>query len=149
MIAADPGCVRTLSSRLSRPASARAKNLLSLPHRVPLCLGPALTLVFYKPRIFQPALIRTVGGFVPLRVFAIILVLSATAAAASHRPVCPGPAAAGTARCHAHVITDERGNPNANLAASGYGPAQFRTAYALPSTTNGKGQTIAIVDAYN
>jgi len=84
-----------------------------------------------------------------LRVFAIILVLSATAAAASHRPVCPGPAATGSARCHAHVITDERGNANANLAARGYGPAQFRTAYALPSTTNGKGQTIAIVDAYN
>lgn len=84
-----------------------------------------------------------------LRVFAVIFALSATAAAASHRPVCPGPEAEGTARCHAHVITDQRGHPNANLAASGYGPQQFRTAYALPSTTNGKGQTIAIVDAYN
>jgi subtilase family serine protease len=48
------------------------------------------------------------------------------------------------------VITDQRGNPNATPAAVvGKGPVQLRTAYALPSTTNGKGQTIAIVDAYN
>lgn len=85
-----------------------------------------------------------------LRVFAIILLLSAAAAAASHRPVCPGPAAPGTARCHAHVVTDQRGNPHAvAVPTAAYGPVQFRTGYALPSTTNGKGQTIAIVDAYN
>jgi len=87
---------------------------------------------------------------VSLRVLALIFALSVAAAAASHRPVCPGPEAAETARCHAHVITDQRGKPNATAAAIlGYGPAQFRTAYALPSSTNGKGQTIAIVDAYN
>lgn len=86
----------------------------------------------------------------PLRLLAIIFAFSAVAAAANHRPVCPGPEADGTARCHAHVITDQRGKPNATTAAIlGYGPVQLRTAYALPSTTNGKGQTIAIVDAYN
>jgi subtilase family serine protease len=85
----------------------------------------------------------------PLRVFAIILGWSAAAAAADHRPVCPGPAAAGTARCHAHVITDRRGKPNASVSPIGYGPTQFTTGYALPSGTNGKGQTIAIVDAFN
>lgn len=32
---------------------------------------------------------------------------------------------------------------------SGYGPADLRSAYNLPSTTAGTGQTVAIVDAYN
>ena len=87
----------------------------------------------------------------PLRVLAMVFALSSAAAAASHRPVCPGPAAPGTARCHAHVITDQNGKPNATATAppAKYSPVRFRTAYALPSTTNGKGQTIAIVDAFN
>ncbi|HEX6805665.1 MAG TPA: S53 family peptidase [Terriglobales bacterium] len=83
------------------------------------------------------------------RIFAAILVFPAAAMAANHRPVCPGPAAPGSARCHARVITDQRGQPNVTTSPTGYGPVQFRTAYALPSSTNGKGQTIAIVDAYN
>lgn len=36
-----------------------------------------------------------------------------------------------------------------NITPSGYGPADLRSAYALPSTTAGAGQTVAIVDAYN
>ena len=32
---------------------------------------------------------------------------------------------------------------------SGYGPPNLQAAYNLPSTTNGSGQTVAIVDAYN
>jgi subtilase family serine protease len=32
---------------------------------------------------------------------------------------------------------------------SGYGPTDLRSAYALPSTTAGSGQTVAIVDAFN
>ena len=84
-----------------------------------------------------------------MRVLAILFVLSAAATAASHRPVCPGPAAEGTARCHAHVATDQRGKPQAATSPNGYSPAKFRTGYALPSASNGKGQTIAIVDAYN
>jgi subtilase family serine protease len=68
--------------------------------------------------------------------------------AAGHKPVCPGPAALGTARCHSHVVTDKNGNPNAAAAPSGYGPVQFRTGYNL--TTNGSSSTtIAIVDAYD
>jgi subtilase family serine protease len=75
-------------------------------------------------------------------------VVSAGAIAGS-RPVCPGPAAAGSARCHAHVVTDQKGKPNTTTSPTGYGPVQFRAAYKLPSGTGGKGQTIAIVDAYN
>ena len=84
-----------------------------------------------------------------LRVVSAVFLLSAAAMAAGSRPVCPGPAAAGTARCHSHVTTDKNGNPNASGSPSGYGPVQFQTAYNLPSSSAGSGQTIAIVDAYD
>jgi subtilase family serine protease len=83
-----------------------------------------------------------------LRSVLAAFLFSATAFAASHKPVCPGPAAPGTGRCHAHVVTDEQGQPLSATAPVGFGPVQFRTAYALPSSAS-KVQTIAIVDAYN
>ena len=58
----------------------------------------------------------------------------------------------GTARCHAHVVTDARGNPlNGKLTPnaatpSGFGPADLHSAYNI--TGNGSTTTIAIVDAY-
>ncbi len=36
-----------------------------------------------------------------------------------------------------------------NATPSGYGPSDIQSAYALPSSTAGSGQTVAIVDAYN
>jgi subtilase family serine protease len=77
-----------------------------------------------------------------------VLAVPGVAAAQSHRPVCPGPANAGAALCHAHVVTDARGTPHVTPAPSGYGPTQFRTAYNLPSGAP-VAQTIAIVDAYD
>ncbi|MFL5901929.1 MAG: peptidase S8 [Solirubrobacterales bacterium] len=74
--------------------------------------------------------------------------LPGPASAASQAPVCPGPAAAGSARCHAHVVTNANGAPKAVSAPQGYGPAQFRGAYGLPATAS-TAQTIAIVDAYD
>ncbi len=69
-----------------------------------------------------------------------------------HVAVCPHGNPQGTARCHAHVVTDGRGNPmngkaspNLLAAPSGYGPSDLRSAYKV--TTNGT-TTIAIVDAY-
>ncbi|MGN6189451.1 MAG: S53 family peptidase [Conexibacter sp.] len=76
------------------------------------------------------------------------LAFPGVAAAQSHRPVCPGPANAGAALCHAHVVTDAHGAPQITPAPAGYGPAQFRTAYNLPSGAP-SAQTIAIVDAYD
>ena len=72
-----------------------------------------------------------------------------------HVAACPHGNPFGTARCHAHIVTDARGNPfigkedraSPNVTPSGYGPAQLRTAYNLPSS-GGAGKTIAIVDAY-
>ena len=65
-----------------------------------------------------------------------------------NRFVCANAGHAATA-CHARVITDSAGKPLASTGPVGYGPAQFQTAYSLPSSTAGAGQTIGIVDAYN
>jgi subtilase family serine protease len=83
-----------------------------------------------------------------LRAVIASLLLSIAAFAASHRPVCPGPAAPGTGRCHARVVTDSRGVPNAAATPSGYGPLQFRTAYGL-TTSGSSSTTVAIVDAFD
>jgi subtilase family serine protease len=81
-----------------------------------------------------------------------MLLVSATASAEppvqAQRPVCPGPAGLDSARCHARVVTDAKGAPTVTTAPKGYGPAQFRGAYGLPSA-GPAGQTIAIVDAYD
>jgi subtilase family serine protease len=68
--------------------------------------------------------------------------------AQSHIPVCPGPASPGDARCHARVVVDEHGVPQAAVLPAGYGPAQFLGAYNLSGTVSAN-TTIAIVDAYN
>ncbi|MGN6258535.1 MAG: S53 family peptidase [Solirubrobacterales bacterium] len=81
-------------------------------------------------------------------VVAIFGVFAAPASAVSQRPVCPGPAAAGQALCDSHVVTNAKGTPQATTAPKGYGPAQFRGAYGLPSSA-ATSQTIAIVDAYD
>lgn len=75
-----------------------------------------------------------------------------------HAAVCARGNPFGTARCHAHVVTDARGNALEGKAAgaspmvtpSGFGPNDLRTAYGLTtaSTSNGAGKVIAIVDAY-
>lgn len=81
-------------------------------------------------------------------VVAISGVFAAPAGAVSQRPVCPGPAAAGRALCDSHVVTNGQGTPQATTAPKGYGPAQFRGAYGLPSSA-ATAQTIGIVDAYD
>lgn len=66
-----------------------------------------------------------------------------------HHAVCSAAVAPGVAHCHASVVTiDGKGTPATSTAPSGYGPAQFRTAYGLPSAAPA-GQTIGIVDAYD
>src|SRR5215831_5295016 len=111
------------------------------PH--PGCTFVALTGASLKPKIAE------IGSDSPVRrrsmflrgSFAALLISSA-ALAASHQPVCPGPAAHGSGRCHARVVVDERGHPKAATVPSGaYGPAQFRGAYKLPSASGGSGQT--------
>ena len=67
----------------------------------------------------------------------------------SHVPVCPGPAGKDSTRCHAQVITDAQGNPQAATTPNGYGPAQLLAAYNLGHGTATTNQIIAIVDAYD
>jgi subtilase family serine protease len=64
------------------------------------------------------------------------------------RDVCSAPAR-GSAACTARVLTKASGRTLAASSPSGYGPAQFQTAYSLPSASGGVGQTIGIVDAYD
>lgn len=58
----------------------------------------------------------------------------------------------GYMRCFAVFRTD-LGNDvmrvRPGYVPSGYGPAQLQSAYQLPSTTAGSGQTVAVVDAYD
>lgn len=73
-----------------------------------------------------------------------------------------GAAAPGEARCLSLVRTDIgggflTGTPGAgtghigimSTTPSGYGPSDIQSAYSLPSSTAGSGQTVAIVDAYD
>src|SRR5436853_1795562 len=66
--------------------------------------------------------------------------------ARSSRIVC-GSVAAGYARCFAHEVDDSR--PNAYGSPSGYNPPDLQSAYSLPSSSAGSGQTVAIVDAFD
>jgi subtilase family serine protease len=70
----------------------------------------------------------------------------AAGAQGSFARVCAVPSA-GYAACHALIRTDVK--PNATSPGNGYGPSDLQSAYKLPSSTNGSGQTVAIVDAYN
>jgi subtilase family serine protease len=63
--------------------------------------------------------------------------------------VCPG-SPIGTASCHALVVTDGVGKPNASTSPTGLSPATIKSVYNFPtSSTAGAGKTIAIVDAYD
>ena len=102
----------------------------------------------------KPRFLRVSGAFALAMAGAVgVGVASIGAGAANshanYAAVCAG-VPAGSARCDALVVTDAQGNPMASSspAAGAYGPAQFHTAYALP-TTSASAQTIGIVDAYN
>jgi subtilase family serine protease len=109
---------------------------------------------------------------IPAFILLIGIAMSASTASAQavqlsgrtyHKEACVGPSAPGTARCHAHLVTDRAGNilhdlgrggrPLAvsNTTPAGYGPSAFQSAYNLPSFSPpapGTSVTIAIVDAY-
>jgi subtilase family serine protease len=76
---------------------------------------------------------------------------SATGTTHRNVRVCAAPTS-GTAACDAilhEVVSLDGGVAPSASSPSGYGPADLRSAYNLPSTTAGGGQTIGIVDAYN
>jgi subtilase family serine protease len=70
-----------------------------------------------------------------------------------YRAACAKPAA-GHMSCFALVRTNVKprrlsNGANAIPSGVGYGPSQLQSAYLLPSSTNGSGETVAVVDAYN
>ena len=67
-----------------------------------------------------------------------------------NKRVC-GPAAVGTAACHARVTVGTDGiTPKAASSPTGLSPAKIKSAYNFPTSSSaGTGQTIAIVDAYD
>jgi subtilase family serine protease len=68
---------------------------------------------------------------------------------ANARAVCPSPPL-GYAHCHALVVTDARGNPDASTSPTGLSPATIKSVYNFTTlSTAGAGATIAIVDAYD
>jgi subtilase family serine protease len=84
---------------------------------------------------------------------AAVLLLAAAASSGSAAPswkahrVCASPAN-DTAECNALVLADSSGTPFATTAPTGLSPAQFHSAYSLPTTAPGT-PTIGIVDAYD
>jgi len=62
--------------------------------------------------------------------------------------VCARPVA-GEAACTLRAVTVDGKFAPAASSPSGYGPSDLQSAYKLPSSTNGAGQTVAIVDAYD
>jgi subtilase family serine protease len=65
--------------------------------------------------------------------------------------LCSTPDQPGTMACLALARTDIKGHMSLspNLDPSGYGPTDLQSAYALPSSSSGSGQTVAIVDAFD
>ncbi len=64
------------------------------------------------------------------------------------RAACPQVQPPGYASCYALIRTDVTPTRGEQPFVGGYGPADLDSAYNLPST-NGKGQTVGIVDAYD
>jgi subtilase family serine protease len=97
---------------------------------------------------------RVLRLIVALCAASVPFLLGSTAGAvnghANARAVCPGPAF-DAAHCHAWVATDANARPLVGPTPDPVAltPQDFQSAYKLPSSTNGVGQTIAIVDAFD
>jgi subtilase family serine protease len=74
--------------------------------------------------------------------------MNAAGTSANTRPACAEIQAPGYARCYALIRTDIVATRGVQPHVSGYGPSDLQSAYNLP-TSQGKGQTIGIVDAFN
>jgi subtilase family serine protease len=77
--------------------------------------------------------------------------LAATAPATAAHPALTTASSANWAHIDAirNNAKSHKTGATANANPSGYGPADLQSAYNLPSTTAGSGETVAIVDAYN
>ena len=102
---------------------------------------------------------RLLGGTAAAAAFC--LAAAGTIPSASAGPVtwhrvahhsCTATPARGHVACNALLrvrVSSTGEHAAATAAPSGYGPSDLQSAYALPSSTKGSGQTVAVVDAYN
>lgn len=65
------------------------------------------------------------------------------------RAACPRDVRPGYAYCLALIRTDVVPSQSMQPNVGGYGPSDLQSAYNLPSSTNGTGQTVGIVDAFD
>src|ERR1043165_4764117 len=86
-----------------------------------------------------------------LAVLSAVAVPGSGAATGSTGPVLKPFCTTGVFRCMSALRVDLPVVPNATAAHDGYGPSYLRKAYNLASASvnNGKGQTVALVDAYD
>ncbi len=124
--------------RRSRPVPARLRSVLAV----------LLAAAFVAPASFATASAAPVRSPNPPAATGRPLPLPPH----SQRPVCGTPRA-GSARCHAHVVTHpDSARPLATSSyQDGYTPAQLQSAYSLPGVSGGPGTgpTVAVVDAYD
>jgi subtilase family serine protease len=91
---------------------------------------------------------KNLAALLAVAASALVVAGGGTAANAhSAAAVCPAPPV-GYTHCHALVVTDEHGNPQASSSPTGLSPGNIKTAYNFPAS-GGAGKTIAIVDAYD
>ncbi len=96
-----------------------------------------------------------VASVAVLGLFGVAATHAGAAPGADFRHACDTAPKPGTAACMALVRTDVPVRAQAQLGPhtpptnAGYGPASLQGAYLLPSSTQGVGQTVAIVDAYD
>ncbi len=93
-------------------------------------------------------------GAVTLTTFAVLSIISPSAHAQvsqlSYSFACGTTASVGYAHCDAlRIIRTSQGLQPAASAPSGLSPTNLQSAYKLPSSSAGSGQTVAIVDAYD
>ncbi|MCO5998008.1 putative Ig domain-containing protein [Actinoallomurus rhizosphaericola] len=110
-------------------------------------------------RLWRAALTLVAALTLPLAVLTATTAPANAAPAVSAGPhhvspvkrACAEPTRRGQMACLSLVRTDvtARQGIQPNLAPSGFGPSDLQSAYALPSSSAGSGQTVAIVDAYD
>ncbi len=89
---------------------------------------------------------RLIASMIVMMILFISPFSALAAGSSDHgQPVCPGPAAPDTGRCHVWIL-----RPQASTSPTGLSPATIKSVYSFPtSATAGAGKTIAIVDAYD
>ena len=98
-------------------------------------------------------MLTTVGGFAAAAAAQTPSSAAKAGAAVHVRRACAAPTSADAMSCFVLVRTDIKAVTAASMRPgalpNGYGPAQLQSAYNLPSSTAGAGESVAVVDAFD